>query len=119
MSFIRDYFDRRHAVKSAFLEDISDDVSAVAYYGSFGLIDPKAPFVDAPALSAARGMSYWKSLMMVSGIGFLAWGFAGWIVDPADKREGGLWESEVFQSAWEPITEGWEMGRESEQPWWL
>ena len=73
MSFIRRYFDRRHRLKTQQVEVISEpsnneDVRAFIYYGTFGLVDPKAPFVDAPALAAARGMSYWRALAAVSGI---------------------------------------------------
>lgn len=94
-------------------------VDSFLYYGTFGLADPKAPFVDAPAIRASSGMTYGKSLFAASMIGFLSMGAVGWLFDPSDKREGGVWESDVFQSAWQPIKEGWALGREAETPWWL
>lgn len=94
-----------HEVKHA---KAIDDASAFVYYGSFGLLDPKAPFVDAPAIMAATGTSYPRALLMASGIGFLTMGAIGWAIDPADKREGGYAESDWWQRN---ITENqWQIG---------
>ena len=105
--------------KSRYRGTGNEDIDAFVYYGTFGLVDPKAPIVDAPAISKATGLSYGKALLSASVIGFLTMGAIGWVFDPQDKRRGGVWESEIFQSAWQPIKQGWEMGRESDSPWWL
>ena len=100
-------------------QELDFDTGAFLYYATIGAVDPKAPVVDAPAVMAAQKGTYARALGTVVFVGALAWGIGGYIVDPFDKREGGLWESPIIQSAWIPIKQGWEMGRESDQPWWL
>jgi|AMFO01.1.fsa_nt_gi hypothetical protein len=80
-------------------EKYEDDVNAFLYYGSMGLFDPKNPTVDAPTTARATGWSYGKSLGFTLIGGFVVWGTLGWIVDPADRREGGLAEREEYQKS--------------------
>jgi len=80
-------------------EKYEDDVNAFLYYGSMGLFDPKNPTVDAPATAKATGWSYGKSLGFTLVGGFVVWGTLGWIVDPKDRREGGLAETEEYQKS--------------------
>jgi len=80
-------------------EKYEDDVNAFLYYGSMGLLDPKNPSVDAPATARATGWSYGKSLGFTLIGGFIVWGTLGWLVDPQDRREGGLAETEGWQKS--------------------
>lgn len=65
-------------------------VEAFAYYGSFGLIDPKAPIVDAPATASALGIGYWGGLVVAVLTGVLVAGTIGWTLDPAHKHDRGF-----------------------------
>lgn len=65
-------------------------VEAFGYYGSYGLADPKAPFVDAPATASALGIGYFGGLMVAVLTGFLVAGTIGWILDPAHKHSRGV-----------------------------
>jgi hypothetical protein len=73
-----------------------DDVNAFLYYGSYGLLDPKNPTVDAPATKAATGWGYGKSLSVTLVGGFVTWGAVGWVLDPHGRREGGADETTWF-----------------------
>ncbi len=77
-----------------------DDVDAFVYYGSFGLLDPKMPF-EAYGYKRAFGLVGWRGLAIGAGIsmssGFLLAGTVGYIFDPADRREGGIMQSEAWK----------------------
>jgi hypothetical protein len=80
-------------------EEYEDDVSAFLYYGSMGLLDPKNPTVDAPTTARATGWSYGRALGFTLIGGFVVWGTVGWAIDPQDRREGGLAETEGYQKS--------------------
>jgi len=82
-------------------EQYEDDVDAMIFYGSFGLLDP-TNVTDAALLSSWSGMGYGKSFATVAIGGFLFWGILGWTVDPADVREGGLAEKDWYQWITDP-----------------
>lgn len=83
--------------------EYQDDVNAFLYYGTFGLMDPKNPTIDAPATRKATGWSYSKALGFTLIGGFLFWGTLGWFIDPKDKRdEVGGWRSEWYDKWMNP-----------------
>lgn len=77
-------------------EQYEDDVNAFLYYGTYGLLDPKNPTVDAPATKVATGWSYPKALSVTLVGGFVTWGVVGWLIDPHEKRGGGADETTWF-----------------------
>jgi len=76
-------------------EEYEDDVNAFLYYGQVGLMDPTNT-TDAYGFSKLTGFGYPFSFLTVCVGGFLMWGIMGWWVDPHDKREGGLAETEWY-----------------------
>lgn len=90
---------------------IEDDVSAAVYYGSYGLLDPKMPF-EAFAIRRGMGKSGFVWLLAAAGIS-MSFGFGtalaiGWLVDPMDKRKGGLAEHSWFHFLEEEILDTWQ-----------
>ena len=77
-------------------EEYEDDVNAFLYYGKFGLMDVTNTS-DAWAFSRVTGLGYASSFVFVCMGGFLMWGLVGWWIDPQDKREGGLAETEWYE----------------------
>ncbi len=71
----------------------TDDVEALAYYGSFGLLDPKMPF-EAFALRRTLGWAGYTGLMAAAGVSMGASiasaALVGWAFDPMHRREGGV-----------------------------
>ena len=90
-------------------EEYEDDVNAFLFYGTFGLFDPKNAVLDAPALKASTGWSFGKSFAAVTLGGFVTYGIAGWLIDPADKRDGGWAETEGYQKTIGLFLEGYDM----------
>ncbi len=74
------------------IPSLQDDANALVHYGKYGLLDPKAPFVDAPATAKMLGVGYFAGLAVAVGTGFAASAFLGWAIDPQDKRKGGISE---------------------------
>ncbi len=70
--------------------DDQDPVNAFAYYASFGAMDPKAPFVDAPATAAALGTGYFAGLAVAVATGMVIAGIVGFAVDPHHKHRSGF-----------------------------
>ena len=82
----------------------TDDIEALAYYGSFGLLDPKMPF-EAVALRRALGWTGYTGLMMAAGVS-MSMGIAmaaviGWAFDPMHKREGGVDDWDLDPDRWD------------------
>lgn len=98
---------------------IEDDVAALAFYGSFGLADPKMPF-EAVAIKRSLGLVGLTGLMIGAGIsmsaGIATAALIGWTIDPMDKREGGLAETTWYQKVssrvhsvfWEQPRSNWD-----------
>lgn len=72
-------------------------LGVMAYYGKFGLLDP-TNVADIPMWKKA-GFSTKAALGLMSARAILGGAILGWILDPHDKRPGGLWEET-----------GWRMG---------
>jgi len=87
-----------------------DDVAAMIFYGSFGLLDP-TNIADVPVWRA-RGFSLRASVGFMLARAFIPAAIIGWWIDPADKREGGLAEEEWYQELMDKITDpSWWWGR--------
>lgn len=86
-------------------EEYHDDIDAFVYYGTAGLIDPTIP--GEVKLYRSRGWSMRASMGLTFGRAMLGFTLFMWLIDPADKREGGWSEQEWFQRE-----------VEREQLWW-
>jgi len=93
--------------------NLRDDAEAFLYYGTLGLLDPKMP-AEAWVLGGGRAVwagwsvatlrNTWAmrptALGFAAGVGrsamiaFLGAGAIGWFVDPDDRREGGLFDTD-------------------------
>ena len=66
---------------------------AAVYYGSFAILDPKAPFVDAPATARAIGLRGISGYFLGYGVSILIGAITaaafGVAVDPHHRRPGG------------------------------
>jgi len=86
-----------------------DDVDALIYYGSLGLMDP-TNLADIP-MWRARGFSMRASIGFMMARAIIPAAVIGWWIDPKDKREGGLAETEWYQkwTDWEnySLPSGW------------
>ncbi len=72
-----------------------DDASAMLYYGTVGLLDPTN--VGDIKFWSARGVSFGGAMALTGGRAFLGGAAIGWLFDPADKREGGIVETDFWQ----------------------
>jgi len=105
----------------------SDDIEAFTYYGTTGLIDPKAPFeawvmgggrLAWHGFTTATLSSTWAARPSLVGfVGGLTKSFAaamiipgviGWAVDPHDYREGG-WVETHTPAPTTRTHRGWEL----------
>lgn len=84
-------------------EQYQDDVDAFIYYGTAGLIDPTIP--GEVKLYRSRGWSTRAAIGLTFGRAMLGFTLVMWLVDPADKREGGWAEEEWYQDWVEPWTD--------------
>jgi len=81
------------------LGDVQEHADAALYYGSFGLLDPKMPF-EAFAIKRAKGWLGVRGLAMGGATsmaaGFVLAAIVGWAFDPADRRKGGIMQSQAW-----------------------
>jgi len=90
-------------------EQYEDDVNALIYYGTLGLVDPTIP--GEIKLYQMRGWSFRAALGLTFSRMMLGFVLFMWIVDPHDKREGGVAETEWYRK-WSnlenySLPEGW------------
>jgi len=81
-------------------EQYQDDVNAMIYYGSFGLMDP-TNVADIP-FWRSKGFSSPASVGLMLARATIPAMILGWWIDPADKREGGLAEEEWYEWITDP-----------------
>lgn len=91
------------------------DVDAYLYYASYGGADPKNFVVDGPGLARLLNIPIYAGIGLAVVGGALTWGTIGWVLDPHDRRSGGLWERQFL---WTDDTVGdrvesfWESGED-------
>jgi hypothetical protein len=81
-------------------EEYEDDVNAAIFYGSLGLYDP-TNIADVPFWKA-RGWSTPKAFGLTLLRATLPAMLLGWWIDPLDKREGGLAETDWYEDVTDP-----------------
>ena len=77
---------------------IQEHADAALYYATWGLVDP----------TNVADIGYWKgqgyststSIGLMFGRALIGGGIFGWMLDPADKRKGGLMQTQ----AWKDVT---------------
>jgi len=93
----------------------AEDVGAFLYYATNPialLSDPKAPWEiryirTSAGIGTAAAFARWLPVAMLIA------GFGGWIFDPSDRREGGVWEMNPNNP---PSSDSyWDRGKED--PW--
>jgi hypothetical protein len=84
-------------------------VNALIYYGSLGLIDPTIP--GEVKLYRMRGWSFRAAVGLTVGRAFFGFTLFMYIVDPHDKRKGGVAETEWYEKWTNPdnysLPSGW------------
>jgi len=76
-------------------EEYEDDVNAFIYYMSMGMLDP-TNIADVPFWKA-RGWSTPGAVGLMVLRATVVAGLIGWVVDPMDKRAGGIAEYEWYK----------------------
>jgi len=100
-------------------EEYEDDVNAFLFYMSMGMLDP-TNIADVPFWKA-RGWSTPASFGLMALRATIIGGLIGWVVDPMDKRAGGIAEyqwykdikKKVYDEPKEGLTKEW---RERDDP---
>lgn len=60
----------------------SNFVEPLIQYSLYGLLDPKAPLIDAPLTATAMGVGYWTGYAVAAFWGMVFAATLGWILDP-------------------------------------
>jgi len=97
----RDILSAAHSGLMAVTPDeYEDDVNAAIYYGTFGLYDV-SNVADVPFWKS-KGFTTKSAISFMLMRAFVPAAIIGWWIDPADKREGGLAESDWYQTVTDP-----------------
>lgn len=99
--FERIEFNRPSSEYGSTLQQVGKEFSAVAYYGSLGLFDPKNWTIDGPILAKKFGTSYLTGVAMATGVGVVLGAALGMLFDPSDKSAYGLDEQYDYVHIWD------------------
>jgi hypothetical protein len=76
-------------------KEYEEEMNALIYYGTLGMIDPTIP--GEVKLYRMRGWSFRAAVGLTFGRAFFGFTLFMYIVDPHDKREGGVAETEWYK----------------------